>query len=96
MNQNELYHYGVKGMKWGQRKAAKQISKLTGKDRSKITAEEADRFRGNVATVKNIKSKSDRRAYVNTHAKQLGGKKYADAVLKQANKESAKTFRKKT
>ena len=29
---NELYHYGVKGMRWGVRRASKQLTKATTSD----------------------------------------------------------------
>lgn len=32
MNNNELKHYGVKGMRWGVRRATKQLSKATTKE----------------------------------------------------------------
>ena len=96
MNNDELYHYGVPGMRWGIRKGRNQLSKLTGQDKSKISDEKAKKFRGDVATAKTIKSKADRQAWASSNAKQLGGKKYADAVLKQANKENARKFATKT
>ena len=92
MDNNELYHYGVPGMRWGVRRAKKQLAKLTGRDKTKITDKQAEKFRGDVAEAKNIKSMSDRKAWTQTNAKRLGGKKYADAVLKQANKESISKF----
>lgn len=35
MNQNELYHYGIKGMKWGVRKSPQRSSEGTGKRKKK-------------------------------------------------------------
>ena len=35
MKNNELYHYGVLGMRWGRRKAANEISTISKHDKKK-------------------------------------------------------------
>ena len=92
---NELYHFGVKGMKWGVRRAQKQLGNLTERHHTQVSEQEARKFRGDVGIVKNIKSKSDRQSYVISNTTALGGKKHAEAVLRQANKEHASSFARK-
>ena len=76
----------------GVRKAKKQLSRLTRQDKTKISDEKAQKFRSDVGTAKMIKGLGDRKAWVRSNTKQLGGQKYAEAVLKQANKEKARNF----
>lgn len=41
MNQNELYHHGVKGMKWGIRRYQNKDGSLTAKGRKKLSKQYA-------------------------------------------------------
>ena len=95
MNGDELYHYGVPGMKWGVRRAKNQLSKLTGRDKSKISDDEANRFRKDVKTFKKM-NKAERSEIGNATLKSKHGKEYADAVIKQAGKEKVKSIIGKT
>lgn len=95
MNDNELYHYGVPGMKWGVRRAQKQLAKLTGRDSSKVSEKEAESFRKDVKTFKKM-NKTERTEIGNATLKNKYGKKYADAVIKQAGKEKVKSIIGKT
>lgn len=94
-NNNELYHYGIPGMRWGTRRAQRQLSNLTGRDRTKISAEEANRFRKDVKTFKKM-NKSERTSIGNATLKSKYGKEYTDAVIKQAGKEKVKSIIGKT
>lgn len=95
MNGDELYHYGVPGMRWGVRRAQKQLATLTGRDKTKVSAEEAQRFRKDVKTFKKM-NKSERAEIGNATLKSKHGKEYADAVIKQAGKEKVKSIIGKT
>lgn len=96
MNDNELYHYGVPGMKWGVRRAQKQLAELTGRDRSKVSAEEAERFRSDVKTAKTIKNQAVREQWVKSNSpKGAAGQRYANAVLNQSGKRDAASISKK-
>ena len=91
---SELYHTGVKGMKWGVRRAQKQLSKITGRDRNSISEEEADDFRREVKATKrgkgislnsgvNLKTGAFEVVSITNSRNQEVGKEYAQNVLKQ-------------
>lgn len=56
LQQNELMHYGKKGMRWGVRKGRRQLSKLSGRDKKSISKEEALNFRRDVKGVNSGKA----------------------------------------
>lgn len=96
MQNNELYHYGVPGMRWGVRRAQRKLADLTGRHHSKVSEEEAKRFRADVKSAKSIKNDQAREQMVrNANSKSASGKKYADAVLAQAKHERSTAFPKK-
>ena len=79
MDNNELIHHGVKGMKWGVRRDRKTLAKLTGKKENDISEEDAFRFRKDI--------KSMRRKKLNTTTLDPS---YANAVITQMKKEKVK------
>ena len=91
---DELCHTGVKGMKWGVRRAQKQLSKLTGRDRNSISKEEAEDFKSEVKIAKKNGVNADVefnaktgemsiKSFVNSKNQKIGAD-YAQAIMSQA------------
>lgn len=57
MEQNELMHYGIKGMKWGVRRTEAQLARARGK--SKTSSEEESEDYKKAHSSKSVKSMSD-------------------------------------
>ena len=73
---DELYHTGVKGMKWGVRRAQKHLSKLTGRDRNSISEKEASQYKNDIDDYKH--------GNANSYTKK--GQAYVDLVKRGADK----------
>lgn len=85
MNDDELYHYGVKGMRWGVRRAIKQLSKAT-------TSEDRDNA---IAALNKHKAKASRQMEKLAVKRPKLEKAYTKAVTKHDPK-IAKLERKKS
>lgn len=83
---NELYHYGVVGMKWGIRRAKKQLSKYTGRNKSEISDDEALNFKKDVNAMSDL-SISARKKYGKNLVNSKYGQDYTNAVMKKAGRE---------
>lgn len=93
MSENELYHHGVKGQKWGVRRFQNEDGTLTaaGKNRE---------YKKSLRTDKKIRRDLESKAYdsarfANVYSKKSKSysKKYEKAVLKDPTKSSSKTQR---
>ena len=93
MNENELMHYGVPGMKWGVRRDHNNGSALTSAGKNK---EYKKSLRTDKKIRRNLESKAyDSARFANAYSKKSKSysKKYEKTVLKDPTKSSSKTQR---
>jgi hypothetical protein len=99
MNNNQLYHHGIKGMKWGVRRTDEQLARARGKKTEEIHEDYAKAHDG-----KSVKSMSDaelrarnnrlqmEQQYANLTKNTSAGKKFVTGVLISAGTAVATTF----
>lgn len=102
----ELYHYGVLGMKWGQRRSQAQLAKIDRKAKKKNWSEDATTAakirKKKVKQMSNadLKKLNERIRLENeyrnlTKSSPSAGRKFATEVTREVGKEIAKDFVKK-
>lgn len=85
MNQEELQHYGIKGMKWGVRRSKAQLARLSGRKKEDISDEEAEKFKKDVRRTSMLDRSPTKKLQMYNKMTVENGRDYARAVLKQAS-----------
>ena len=106
MDSNELYHYGVLGMKWGVRRAQNRVSRIGKKAKRGNWSDDA-KSAAEIKT-KNVKQMSNaelrklnertrlENEYKNLNKRKVSsGEKFVTEVIKDSSKEIAKDYTKK-
>ena len=82
MNNDELYHYGIKGMKWGQRRAVNKIERISKRSKKEGWSDDATE----AAHIKNKKVKQ----MSNVELKKLNERQSLEEKHKQLNPSAIK------
>ena len=106
MDNNELYHYGVLGMKWGVRRAQNKVIKIGAKAKKQGWSDDA-KSAAEIKT-KSVKQMSNaelrkinertrlENEYKNLNKRKVSaGEKFVTDVVKESSKEIAKDYTKK-
>lgn len=92
MENQELKHYGIPGMKWGVRKARRQLARITKRKQKDISSEEVENFRQDREYYKELggipsRIKENGEVQYYDHRNKKVSAEYAHAVIDQIGRD---------
>lgn len=92
---NELYHHGIKGMKWGVRRTKKQLDRAAGRTKKTSSSKSSVKDLSDDELKKRIRRLQDEKTYRDLlkseqQPKLFDGKRFVVSVLEQSGQNIAK------
>ena len=94
MAENELYHYGILGMKWGIRRTPEQLARARGKTKSSSSTEDTDSKNTKINTSSNTSKKKSLSEMSDDELKRTVTRLQLESTYKKLNPEKVSAGKK--